>query len=111
MKGIMVAAVAAVVSTTLALERISWAGGTRKVDFDAPVRLLADGKPLNEVECMLYPSPVLLDIDSDGQRELVCGDLGGNLWVYENVEEEGDATWGPAVRLQSEGKDLELPNW
>ncbi|MBI4879643.1 MAG: hypothetical protein HY812_08300 [Planctomycetes bacterium] len=111
MKGIMVAAVAALVSTTIALERVSWAGGARKAEFEAPVRLLADGKFLNEVENMLYPSPVLLDVDSDGQRELVCGDLWGRLRVYENVGEEGDTTWGPAVKLQSEGKDLELPNW
>ena len=53
--------------------------------------------------------------DEDGfrrtARELVCGDLWGYLWVYENESEEGDLKWGAPKKLQSDGKDLKLPNW
>ena len=80
--------------------------------FAAPELLLADGKPINQVEGMLYPSPVLFDIDNDGRDELVCGDLWGILRVYENIASEGDPVWGPATKLQSvDGEDIKVSNW
>ena len=79
--------------------------------FAAPVRLLAAGQPVNLVEEMPYPSPVLFDVDHDGRRELVCGDLWGYLWVYEDVGEAGDVEWGAAKKLQVDGEDLKVPNW
>ena len=75
--------------------------------FAAPERLQANGEFVNEVEKTLYPSPVLVDIDGDGQRELVVGDLFGYLWVHE----KSGSSWGPAKKLQVDGKTLKLPNW
>jgi hypothetical protein len=110
MNGSLHVALAVAALAAGALAQVSKAGA-KQARFAAPERLLAHGKFVNEVEAMRYPSPVLLDIDSDGQRELVCGDLQGYLWVYEDEGKEGDLEWGLPAKLQSDGKDLKLPNW
>lgn len=79
--------------------------------FAPPVRLLAAGQPVNFIEEMLYPSPVLYDLDHDGRRELVCGDLWGYLRVYEDVGEADDVEWGAPQFLQVDGAPLKVPNW
>lgn len=79
--------------------------------FADPELLLANGRPMNAVEKMPYPSPVLFDIDGDGKREFVLGDLWGRLWIHENVGAEGPVKWGPSQTLKREGKDLKVPNW
>jgi hypothetical protein len=76
--------------------------------FEAPVRLLADGRALNEIEQTLYPSPVLFDFDGDGARELVVGDLFGRIWIYES---RGDVAWSAPRNPQVAGAELRLPNW
>jgi hypothetical protein len=82
------------------------------VEFAAPELLLADGQPVNAVEAMPYPSPVLFDVDRDGRDELVCGDLWGKLWVHENTAESGEPVWGASKKLETaEGEVLEVSNW
>src|SRR5688572_25313048 len=79
--------------------------------FDPPVRLLSEGVPVNQREKLLYPSPVLLDLDGDKQPELVVGDLRGKLRVYKPAGKRGELTWGKGTVLQVKGKDLVVPNW
>ena len=80
--------------------------------FDPPVRLTADGKFINDDGKMLYPTPVLLDIDKDGQQELVIGDLWGALWICENGSKSGDPVWSKPTKLKgANGKELKVPNW
>jgi hypothetical protein len=79
--------------------------------FEPPVRLLSEGAPLNQREQLLYPSPVLLDIDGDRQVELVVGDLWGKLRVYKPAGKRGDLAWGRGTVLQANGKELVVPNW
>ncbi len=75
--------------------------------FEAPVALTADGHSFSSI---IYPTPVLHDIDGDGTRELIVGDLIGKLYAHEPVE--GAATaWGPAQPLEAEGEPLTLNNW
>jgi hypothetical protein len=77
--------------------------------FDPAVPLVSDGKPIGGIA---YPSPVLIDIDGDKQRELVIGDLFGNLWVCQQDSTGGALQWMPKTRLNSSnGKALRLPNW
>ncbi len=81
-------------------------------DFAEPELLLADGKPLNQEEGMLFPSPVLFDIDRDGRAELICGDLWGHMWVYENIAGEGAPRWSAPNKLKSaDGKEIKVSNW
>ena len=79
--------------------------------FASPRVVLADGEPVNGVEKQPYPSPVLFDIDRDGQDELIYGDLWGFLWVHENQAESGEAVWGKAAKLESDGEPIEVSNW
>ena len=76
--------------------------------FAEPVRLKANGKFVNEVEKMPFPSPVFLDIDGDKKKELVLGDLLGRIWIHERSD---DGTWGKSRQLQVNGKPLKVPNW
>jgi hypothetical protein len=82
-----------------------------KARFDVPVRLMTEGVPINEKEQLLYPSPVLIDIDGDGQVELVIGDLWGKLRVYKPTGKRGEIMYGKGSVLQAAGKDLVVPNW
>lgn len=104
--------------------RLSWtlglvlvlagAAGAQQADslFEKPVRLTAEGQPINTNPKLLYPSPVFTDIDGDSQPELVLGDLRGYLYVHENVGKKGDLAWGKAEQLKTaDGKVLKLPNW
>ena len=79
--------------------------------FEPPVRLMSDGLPINQREKLLYPSPVLLDLNGNQQKVLVVGDLWGKLRVYQPTGKRGDLNWGKATNLQAKGKDLVVPNW
>lgn len=61
-------------------------------------------------EKVIYPSPTLYDIDGDGARELIVGDLRGAITVAEPTD--GIASFGAPRRLESaNGKVLDLNNW
>jgi hypothetical protein len=79
--------------------------------FEPPVRLMSERMPINQKEKLLYPSPVLLDLNGDKQKLLVIGDLWGKLRVYQPTGKRGDLTWGKGKNLQAKGKDLVVPNW
>jgi hypothetical protein len=82
-----------------------------KALFEPPVRLLSEGVPINQREKLLFPSPVLLDLNGDGHKVLVIGDLWGKLRVYQPTGKRGDLNWGKGTNLQAQGKDLVVPNW
>jgi len=78
--------------------------------FADPVRVMAGGEPMGKG--MLYPSPVLYDIDGDKRVELVVGDLRGYIHVAKKLPGDNPAAWGELVKLQStEGKDIKFSNW
>lgn len=82
-----------------------------EVEFKPPVRLMdGEGKFINDNGKILYPTPVLMDIDNDGQSELVIGDLWGYLRVYERSDKA--LTWiGPKKLTTEDGKELKVSNW
>jgi hypothetical protein len=82
-----------------------------KALFEPPVRLMSEGVPINQKEKLLYPSPVLLDLNGDKHKVLVIGDLWGKLRVYPPTGKRGDLNWGKGTNLQAKGKDLVVPNW
>lgn len=82
--------------------------------FEAPERLMVGDQPLNAETRQMYPSPAVYDVDSDGQAELVVGDIFGSLQVYENqnTSGKGDPVWGKPTRLETaEGTPIKVPNW
>ena len=79
--------------------------GDEVAAFAPPVQLETSGP---EFSRMIYPTPVLHDVDGDGRRELVLGDLIGNLFVCEPNQ---DGSWAGREPMQVEGEPLRLDNW
>jgi hypothetical protein len=76
--------------------------------FEEPVELLTNGASIDSV---MYPSPTLYDLDGDGKRELVIGDIFGS--IHSCIKSDGKTNaWGEMVKLKSvDGKPLQLNNW
>ena len=91
------------------------AGGSSARDlFDAPVRLKVKDAFLNVAAKKRFPSPAMIDVDDDGQAELVVGELMGSVGVYENQNTSGtgDPIWGPRTHLKTfDGKRIRTSNW
>lgn len=82
--------------------------------FDKPVRIKVEDEFLNAVAKERFPSPAILDIDEDGQTELVVGSLSGYLGIYENLNTSGtgDPIWGPRRLLMgASGEQIRTRNW
>ncbi|MDB2687430.1 protein-disulfide reductase DsbD N-terminal domain-containing protein [Mariniblastus sp.] len=80
--------------------------------FEAPVRLMSDGKPLEARDP--FPSPAIYDIDGDGVNEMTVGGLRGNLEVFEdsNKSGKGEPIWKSRGSLKdSDGNRIKLTNW
>lgn len=77
-----------------------------KPTFDPLVELTAGGAPITE---MMYPSPTLYDIDGDGARELVIGDIFGHVRI---AKPGASATeWSALSKLHTDDEILKLNNW
>lgn len=81
--------------------------------FDAPIIIQVNGQPLNQEGEILYPSPSVFDIDSDGKNELVLGSLFGNVYACENRNNStGDPEWSEPKPINTRMEQpLELNNW
>lgn len=78
--------------------------------FAAPKLLLSGTKAVGQGQ--LYPSPVLFDVDGDGDLELVTGNLMGRLWYHERAEGDDPAAWSRRMPLKgANGEGLEFDNW
>lgn len=79
--------------------------------FEAPEMIKSGDKPIGGSfgkRDRIYPSPALHDIDGDGLKDLIVGDLFGRLTVAKRTKDG----WGTEEKLKdSEGKDLKFKNW
>ncbi|MEM9381471.1 MAG: hypothetical protein AAGB93_16065 [Planctomycetota bacterium] len=95
-------------SLLLASAGLGVEGETPKVRFAPPVQLTAGGSAHTGI---LYPSPALHDVDGDGARELLIGEIFGTITVSER-EAEGPATaWAEAQPMRVGGEPIKLNNW
>lgn len=100
MKNLMIAACAAFACTLSAAE------------FEAPKMLKAEGDaPMGHTlknRDRIYPSPTVHDIDGDGLKDLVIGDLFGRVTVVKRTKDG----WGKEEQLMAtDGKELKFKNW
>jgi hypothetical protein len=78
--------------------------------FAPPVRLKAGDAFLGEKR--LYPSPVLHDLDGDGAKDVVVGDLVGALTVAPRAAGSRAPAYGAETKvLAADGKPLDFDNW
>jgi len=80
----------------------------QQAEFDAPERITAAGDNFSKI---LYPSPVLFDLDGDQKRDLVIGDLFGHIKAAAPDDSGNDLTWSALTPIQADGKPLKLNNW
>jgi len=80
---------------------------TSKVEFQSPVRLLADGEPVRAEEPG-YAAPCLADIDQDGVKDLLVGQYNdGKIAVYKGLS---DGKFGKRKWLQASGEVAMVPD-
>ncbi len=77
----------------------------------APVRLEADGKPIDigSLSQFGHAGPALGDIDGDGDQDLLVGDFPGYFWLYENTARDVAPVYSARGKLQAGGKDAKTP--
>jgi hypothetical protein len=75
-------------------------------EFQPPVRLKADGKPVR-VESPGYAAPCWADIDGDGKKDLLVGQFnGGKIRFHKNL---GDGKLAAGDWLKAEGTAAAVP--
>jgi hypothetical protein len=81
---------------------------SNQAGLTAPVRLMADGKPIS-VE-VGHAAPAWADIDGDGKRELLVGQFGGGkLRIYKNLGTPTEPRFGSFTWLTADGQTVSVP--
>lgn len=100
-------------STILTVTFLTGAGllglGGSPTDFADPVSLTSSKAQLGGK--VRYPSPRLVDIDGDGAREMIVGDLSGFLRVARLAAGEDALAWGELAPFTTDGRELKFNNW
>ena len=77
--------------------------------FEPPVRIEADGKPIDHGAAWGHCGPTLHDLDGDGLADLVVGDFSGTFTVYKNVGTRQQPRFARGARLNAGGEPAHVP--
>lgn len=89
-----------------AIGLVCGAGLCGATDFEAPVRIKADGVAVR-VESPGYASPAWADIEGNGKKHLLVGQFKqGKIRVFKNL---GNGKFAAGTWLQADGKVAEVP--
>ncbi len=80
-------------------------------DLSPPVRLEADGEPINigKLSSIAHAGPSIADVDGDGDRDLLVGDFPGYFWLFDNKGTEEKPVYTGKGKLQAGGEDAKTP--
>lgn len=79
--------------------------------FEPPVRLEADGAPIDigRLSQFAHAGPCLADLDGDGDRDLLVGDFPGCFWLFENTGTDRAPVYAGKGKWQAGGEDAKTP--
>ena len=80
-------------------------------EFEAPIRLEADGVPIDTAGDIGYAGPMLRDMDGDGLDDLLVSAFRGNIRVFRNVGTASAPEYKEVEPLQADGQPLKFHNW
>ena len=80
-------------------------------EFETPIRLEADGKPIDiaKISRSAHAGPWIADIDGDGDRDLLVGDFPGYFWLFDNVGNDKKPVYAHRGKLQAGATDAKTP--
>ena len=82
-------------------------GAHTSPDFVSETYAQEDGEDL--VVPSLRSSPVVLDLDGDGKKDLLTGNTDGQLLFYSNVGTSGAPSFSGYLLVESDGVPIDLP--
>lgn len=90
----------------VAMFGLATAGPAAALEFEKPIRVQADGKPVR-VEAPGYAAPCWADVDGDKRKDLLVGQFAqGKIRVYRNL---GGGKLAAGEWLEAGGKVAEVP--
>lgn len=84
-------------------------GTATAVQFETPVRLEANGKPIDTD--IGHAAPFVCDFDGDGVKDLLVGQFGnGILWIYRNEGTNTEPKFAAGVKFKDGKEDGTVPS-
>ncbi len=80
-------------------------------DLLPPLRLEADGAPIDTGDCVAHSGPLLIDLDRDGLHDLLVGDFSGHLHFFKNQATNEAPVYAAGKPLEADGKPIKVKNW
>ena len=79
--------------------------------FADPIRLEADGSPIDSGEYVAHSGPMLADYDGDGLVDLWVGNFRGHVQLFRNVGTAQAPEYTTEGLLEAEGETVRIKNW
>jgi hypothetical protein len=80
-------------------------------ELAAPVKLEAGGAPVDVVQHGGHAGPQAIDLDGDGDLDLLVGTFVGKIVVYRNDGTPAVAKLAEGVPMSAAGQEIKLHNW